>query len=322
MQDDEDGEPYHNDAESSSGAAKASRPSTIPLSAIPEALANLGLDSADPSVLSLFADTAYVPSSASRRRLAPGAKPEKVVGRQEFQQVASILLDEMQTRSSSSKKPEHRAQDPAYEEAEEEQSGPSSRRRPTRRAAVQGRRKAAEVADQAEDDDDGGGGGFVVDPEADDSEEDFEVSRQRRRSTKPSALDTGSDLTSDEQDYLELSSPRRRRRRAGVSASPSPTDTDTQHTPKRSRRTRAPPLLHSHHPLHDPPQPPPTQHSHRPLHPPARATATLIVSRRTTSPRHTRVDNHHLRHRRKDPTQGNRRDARRGLEIVCAGNGG
>ncbi len=54
-----------------SSSPRVTQPNAIPLSAIPEALANLGLDSTDSSVLSLFAETAYVPSSASRRRLAP-----------------------------------------------------------------------------------------------------------------------------------------------------------------------------------------------------------------------------------------------------------
>ncbi|CDR99342.1 uncharacterized protein SPSC_04048 [Sporisorium scitamineum] len=245
----EDEDDHTESASSSSRAAKAARPSTIPLSAIPEALANLGLDSADPSVLSLFAETAYVPSSASRKRLAAGFKPEKVVGRQEFQQVASVLLDEAQTRSSSSKSQKRRAQEGAKDD-EEDQSELSGRRRPTRKAAVQGRRKAAEIVDQDEEDDVGAGeGGFVVDEDADNSEEDFEVSRQRRRRrTNKAALDTGSDLTSDDADDDDAEpadSARRRRRRSGgravVSPSPSFDDDSEEHTPKRQRRSRKSP---------------------------------------------------------------------------------
>lgn len=44
-----------------------SRPSTIPLTSVPEALANLGLDASDAHVLSIFANTAYTPASAGRR---------------------------------------------------------------------------------------------------------------------------------------------------------------------------------------------------------------------------------------------------------------
>ncbi|KAJ1590755.1 hypothetical protein NDA11_002415 [Ustilago hordei] len=166
----------------------ATKVKTIPLSAIPEALANLGLDSSDLSVLSLFAETAYVPSTASRRRLPAGVRPEKVVGRQEFQQVASVLLDEMKSR----------APHPASEREEEEEGG---RRRPTRRAAVQGRKKAARFI--GEDDAEGwdeGGGGFMVGDAADDSEDDFAVARQRRRRAgrKAANLDTGSDLTDED----------------------------------------------------------------------------------------------------------------------------
>ncbi|TKY85122.1 hypothetical protein EX895_006202 [Sporisorium graminicola] len=250
----EDEDDHAASSSSSPRAAENTRPKNIPLSAIPEALANLGLDSADPSVLSLFADTAYVPSSASRRRLAPGVKPEKVVGRQEFQQVASILLDEMRSRSSSSKTQKRNAQDRAEEDQDDsDHSEPRGRRRPTRKAAAQGRRRAAEIVAQDDDDGANAGGGFIVDEEADDSEEDFEASRQRRRrrTNKARALDTGSDLTSDgddDDDEAELGDPTRRRRRRGgaraaVSPSPSPSfdDDSEQNTPKRQRRTRKSP---------------------------------------------------------------------------------
>ncbi|GAC97283.1 hypothetical protein PHSY_004868 [Pseudozyma hubeiensis SY62] len=208
--------------EASTSSPSITRPATIPLSAIPEALSNLGLDSSDPSVLSLFAETAYTPSSASRRRLAPGAKPEKVVGRQEFQQVALVLLDELQSRNAKR----------SQEDEEEEESG--GRRRPSRRAAVRGRRKAAEIAQEDAD----GGGGFIVD-DGDDSEEDFEVS-SRRRGNK--ALDTGSDLTSEDEASIHDS---RRRRRRNPATPPSPIDSDSEHTPKRQRRSRNAPTIRS-----------------------------------------------------------------------------
>ncbi|KAJ1590754.1 hypothetical protein NDA11_002415 [Ustilago hordei] len=194
----------------------ATKVKTIPLSAIPEALANLGLDSSDLSVLSLFAETAYVPSTASRRRLPAGVRPEKVVGRQEFQQVASVLLDEMKSR----------APHPASEREEEEEGG---RRRPTRRAAVQGRKKAARFI--GEDDAEGwdeGGGGFMVGDAADDSEDDFAVARQRRRRAgrKAANLDTGSDLTDEDSEGefdTDAATPNSSRRRRGrVAASPLP----------------------------------------------------------------------------------------------------
>lgn len=185
------------------------KPTNLPLSAIPEALSNLGLDATDPSVLSLFAETAYTPSS-SRRRLPPGVKQEKVVGRVEFQQVASILLEQAK--------------------GEEEEDGGEGSRRPKRRAAVQGRRKAARIVDEEEM----GGGGFVVD-DADDSEDDF-----ARRRGGP-ALDTGSDLTSEDEEEPDPST-RRRRRPTKASPSPSPSPSDDlsdSRTPKR-RRTKAP----------------------------------------------------------------------------------
>ncbi|KAJ9477742.1 hypothetical protein PHBOTO_001292 [Pseudozyma hubeiensis] len=208
--------------EASTSSPSLARPGTIPLSAIPEALSNLGLDSSDPSVLSLFAETAYTPSSASRRRLAPGVKPEKVVGRQEFQQVASVLLDELQSRNA----------DQNQEDEEEEES--SGRRRPSRRAAVRGRRKAAEIAQEDAD----GGGGFIVD-DGDDSEEDFEASSRRRGNR---ALDAGSDLTSEDEAPIEDS---RRRRRRNPATPPSPIDSDSEHTPKRQRRSRKSPTIRS-----------------------------------------------------------------------------
>ncbi|KAJ1038979.1 hypothetical protein NDA10_007231 [Ustilago hordei] len=223
---------------SSSSIRIATKVKTIPLSAIPEALANLGLDSSDLSVLSLFAETAYVPSTASRRRLPAGVRPEKVVGRQEFQQVASVLLDEMKSR----------APHPASEREEEEEGG---RRRPTRRAAVQGRKKAARFI--GEDDAEGwdeGGGGFMVGDAADDSEDDFAVARQRRRRAgrKAANLDTGSDLTDEDSegefdtDAATPNSSRRRRGRVAASPfpspSPSPSDDGSERTTKRQRRQK------------------------------------------------------------------------------------
>ena len=90
-----------------------------------------------------------MPSSASRRRLPPGVKPEKVVGRQEFQQVASVLLEEMKSREDRTS---------SKEEEDEEEGG---KMRPTRRAAVQGRKKAAKIIDQDDQGaEDGEGGGM------------------------------------------------------------------------------------------------------------------------------------------------------------------
>uniref|UniRef100_V5E7U6 Uncharacterized protein n=1 Tax=Kalmanozyma brasiliensis (strain GHG001) TaxID=1365824 RepID=V5E7U6_KALBG len=83
--------PEDEDEASRSQPSDITRPATIPLSAIPEALANLGLDSSDPSVLSLFAETAYAPSS-SRRRLAPGVKVEK---RSNASTLFTLLLDRL-----------------------------------------------------------------------------------------------------------------------------------------------------------------------------------------------------------------------------------
>ncbi|SPO24874.1 uncharacterized protein UTRI_01379_B [Ustilago trichophora] len=228
--DDEDND---NETYAQPSSSSIVKPSTISLSCIPEALANLGLDSTDPSVLSLFAETAYTPSS-SRRRLPPGVKAEKVVGRQEFQQVASVLLEE------------RRAQ--AQEEDDREEG--SSRRRPKRKAAVQGRQKAAEIV--ADEDGGGGGaGGFIVD-DGEDSEDDFGASRdrRRRRAGKPNAsLDTGSDLTGEEdEDEYDVdsaagrNSATRRRRRPAASPSPAPSlsGSDTTRTSNRKRRRKSP----------------------------------------------------------------------------------
>lgn len=213
-------EDQEEDVPSPSCAPPRARPSTIPLSAVPEALSKLGVDSADASVLSLFAEAAYVPSSASRRRLAPGVKPEKVVGRHEFQQVASILVDEIKSRTEQY----------GQEDVEEASNG---RRRRSRRAAVQARNKTAEIIEA----DERGAGGFIVDDEADDSEQDFELSRLGRGNKD--RLDTGSDLTSDgEQDN---SIPQRRRRRAAAqtqSTQSIQSDSEPEHTRKRQRRTR------------------------------------------------------------------------------------
>ncbi|EST06391.2 EF-hand domain pair [Kalmanozyma brasiliensis GHG001] len=224
--------PEDEDEASRSQPSDITRPATIPLSAIPEALANLGLDSSDPSVLSLFAETAYAPSS-SRRRLAPGVKVEKVVGRQQFQQVASILVEEAQTQSSSKGK--------KRKPRNEDEERASSSRRPTRRAAVTGRQKAADIIGEED-----GGGGFVVD--ADDSEDDFEASSSRRRRRTGAALDTGSDLSSEPEDDVDLSSSRRRRRpgrAAQPSPSPSPSPSAEEDTPKRQRRARKSPTAPS-----------------------------------------------------------------------------
>lgn len=240
---DDEGQP----SSSSSQLPSITKPTTIPLSAIPEALANLGLDSSDPSVLSLFSETAYIPSSASRRRLPPGVKQEKVVGRQEFQQVASVLLDEQRSRATS-KRTKHQDTEEEEEEGEEEEGG-VGRRRPTRRAAVQGRKKAAKfIGDDATE-----GGGFVADGAADDSEDDFQVSRQRRK--RDGNLDTGSDLTDEEEhdvdDAAARDSSSRRRRRAPPSPSPSPSlSENSERSTKRSRRSKpsnAPSIRSSSH---------------------------------------------------------------------------
>ncbi|SPO22701.1 uncharacterized protein UTRI_01379 [Ustilago trichophora] len=231
--DDEDND---NETYAQPSSSTFTKPTTIPLSCIPEALANLGLDSTDPSVLSLFAETAYTPSS-SRRRLPPGVKAEKVVGRQEFQQVASVLLEERRVRAQE-------------EDHVEAISSSSSSRRPKRKAAVQGRQKAAEIVAD-EDGGDGGGGGFIMD-DGEDSEDDFGASRdrRRRRSGKTSAnLDTGSDLTSEEdEDEYDVDSAAgrdsaaRRRRRPANSPSPSPSlsESDTARTSNRKRRRKSP----------------------------------------------------------------------------------
>lgn len=225
---------------SSSSIRIATKVKTIPLSAIPEALANLGLDSSDPSVLSLFAETAYIPSTASRRRLPAGVRPEKVVGRQEFQQVASVLLDEMKSR----------APHPASEGEEKDEGG---RRRPTRRAAVQGRKKAARfIGEDNAEGWDGGGGRFMVGDAADDSEDDFAVARQRRRRAgrKAANLDTGSDLTDENSEGefdLDAATPNSSRRRRGriaaspSSPSPSPSDDGSERITKRQRRQKPSP---------------------------------------------------------------------------------
>lgn len=231
--DDESGELDHASSSRNAGIVK---PSTLPLSAIPEALANLGLDSADASVLSLFAETAYTPSS-SRRRLPPGVKQEKVVGRQEFQQVASILVEEQ--RSSAQ----------GREDDANEEGSSAGRRRPKRQAAVQGRQKAAEIID--EETDGGRGGGFIVD-DGDNSEDDFEASRQRRRRGNKASLDTGSDLTSEDEynvdDAAGRDSSTRRRRRGGSATSPSPSpsfddddDDGEAEQPAKRRRSRKDP---------------------------------------------------------------------------------
>lgn len=231
------------DQATSSQSEKIARPSTIPLSAIPEALANLGLDSADPSVLSLFADTAYIPSSSSRRRSAPGAKPEKVVGRQEFQQVASVLIDEMQSRASSTKK-RSRSQVETDDKDEDGSDTSRGRRRPTRRAAVQSRQKAAKLMN----DDDaagGGGGGFILDDDNDDdSQDDFEASRAASRSShKATLLDTGSDMTDPDDEYnvddaIRPASHRRRRRGAAARRTPSPSPSDSDADSQAANRQR------------------------------------------------------------------------------------
>ncbi|GAC72780.1 hypothetical protein PANT_7d00269 [Moesziomyces antarcticus T-34] len=235
-----------------SSSPRVTKPNTIPLSAIPEALANLGLDSTDSSVISLFSETAYVPSSASRRRLAPGVKPDKVVGRQEFQQVAAVLLEEQRDRSTKRQRsPKGRGRGQVAEDDASSTTG----RRPTRRAAVKGRQRAAAIIDDADDPDAdaaaGGGGGFIVD-DADDSEDDFSASTSRRR-RQPGAsarLDTGSDLTDDddgeEEDFETRDASLRRRRRGGGRAqrSPTPSDdlsdggTDSGPSSKRQRRGR------------------------------------------------------------------------------------
>ncbi|SNX82378.1 uncharacterized protein MEPE_01084 [Melanopsichium pennsylvanicum] len=233
----DDDQEEHNQA-SSSHPKNLSNPTTIPLSAIPEALTNLGVDATDASVLSLFAETAYTPSS-SRRRLAPGQKAEKVVGRVEFQQVASILLDQMQqASSSSSSKTETRSRD-------------AGRSRPKRKAAVESRAKAAEIMDDEQNDAGAGegGGGFIVD-DVDNSEDDFEASSiLGKRRANVEAFDTGSDLSSQDEDEFDVDSAirdsgnRRRRRGADVrtfaspslSVSPSPSE---ESTPKRQRRNR------------------------------------------------------------------------------------
>jgi hypothetical protein len=220
-----------------SSSPRVTQPNAIPLSAIPEALANLGLDSTDSSVLSLFAETAYVPSSASRRRLAPGVKPDKVVGRQEFQQVAAVLLQEQRDRSTKRQRsPKGRSRG----QVDEDDASSTTGRRPTRRAAVKGRQKAAAIIDDADDAD------------ADAAEDEFSAStsRRRRQSGASARLDTGSDLTDDDDDQDEDFETRdaslRRRRRGGGRAqrSPTPSDdlsdggTDSGPSSKRQRRGR------------------------------------------------------------------------------------
>ncbi|KAN0061619.1 hypothetical protein ACQY0O_006467 [Thecaphora frezii] len=122
---------------SASTPPSITRPAHLPLSSIPDALAALGLNSADPDVLDLFASTAYLPPAEARRRLPPGANVEKVVARHEFQQVVEVLL----AQQAQHPPPKH----------DEEHSGRGTRRS-TRTAAK--RAKLYAEQDQQDDEDD------------------------------------------------------------------------------------------------------------------------------------------------------------------------
>lgn len=183
--------------------AEPARPNTIPLASVPEALTNLGLDASDAHVLSIFADVAFTPASAARRR----EKPAKVIGREEFRQVAAVLLDE---HATSAKRP--RSATPASE------ASGSAARRPKRKAAIKGREKAQELGQE-----DGGGGGFIVDDDADDSADDFGATR------RDEASDSGEE---------EVASGANRRRQRTRTARSSPSSAEEEYEDEGASATK------------------------------------------------------------------------------------
>lgn len=174
--------PSHSDADADA------RPNHLPLSAIPDALTNLGLSAHDATVLDLFADVAYAP----RRR---GANTQKAVARHEFRQVVAVLLQER-----------HANPDPE-----------SGRRRPKRKAAVAGRRsiKAIEAGDEESDSaDEFSGSPGLTESDRDEAQHEYSFARSRRQRRRKRVSSSSSEQEEQEQEP----GPRRRKRKASPSA--------------------------------------------------------------------------------------------------------
>ncbi|PWN49389.1 hypothetical protein IE53DRAFT_147184, partial [Violaceomyces palustris] len=174
-------------------------PSHLPLSAIPDALSNLGLESQDATVLELFRDASYLPPGSKRGGFesssSKGVKVERVVGRDEFRQFAQILIGEVggggredEGRAGEGGNPGGKRRRVEVSKDEEERDSileagrgewedgerKSRSSRPSRSAAVRGRkslRLSLEEEEEEEEEDDSmdefGGGGKNDDQESD-----------------------------------------------------------------------------------------------------------------------------------------------------------
>lgn len=161
-----------------SPTTSVSAPTYLALSAIPHALANLGLPTNDEHVNSLFLSVARDPPGTSRRRAGPNAPPvEKVVARDEFTQVARVLLESAAERDQLSLP--HAADQPDDGEDAKLPEASRRRRRPQRSAAIRSRGSLAEA---------------VAEGDSGDSADEFQGAAE---------LDGGSDLSDldNEDDY-------------------------------------------------------------------------------------------------------------------------